>query len=145
MDLKTLNQQEAELVFEGFTSDMALSLAQSINERTKKNYDKPVGINVYYDDKTILHFLMEGRKEAPWLFRKRKTVLESGHSSLYVFFNIEDKVYQGWEKNPEHAICGGGFPINVNGEIRGAICVSGLDHLDDHQLIIDALKELLKK
>lgn len=145
MDLETVNKQEAELVFQEFTSDMALNLAQSINEETKKQYDKPVGIHIFYDDKTILHFLMEGRKEAPWLFRKRKTVLESGHSSLYVFFNSEKDAYKNWLENPEHAICGGGFPINVKGEIRGAICVSGLDHLDDHQLIIDGINKLLQK
>ncbi|MGN1386812.1 MAG: heme-binding protein [Bacillus sp. (in: firmicutes)] len=31
-------------------------------------------------------------------------------------------------KDERYAICGGGFPIIVNGETVGAICVSGLPH-----------------
>ena len=38
-----------------------------------------------------------------------------------------------------------GFPINEKGEIVGTICVSGLKHNEDHQLIVDTLMTLLKE
>ena len=145
MDLEKVTYQEQILIFEEFNNDMALSLALIISEQTKERFDKPVGIQIYYDGKIVLYYLMVGRKESPWLLRKRKTVLESGHSSLFVRLNSGDDLYKSWENDSEYAICGGGFPIRINGGIRGAICVSGLNHQDDHQLIVDALCKLLEK
>ncbi len=44
------------------------------------------------------------------------------------------------------AMCGGGFPLNVRGVGQvGVIAVSGLPHLDDHQVIVDALTEWFSK
>ena len=37
---------------------------------------------------------------------------------------------------------GGGFPLTIrNCGVVGSICVSGLEHTKDHQVIIDALNE----
>ncbi len=45
----------------------------------------------------------------------------------------------------EYACCGGGFPLNIKkAGVVGTICVSGLPHLEDHQLIVDSLREYLK-
>ena len=46
----------------------------------------------------------------------------------------------------EIACCGGGFPLTVkNTGVIGTICVSGLPHLEDHNFIVDALKEYLHR
>ena len=76
-----------------------------------------------------------------WLKRKERTVLESGHSSYYTFFHQDD--YPWMKDNDLYTLGGGGFPINEKGEIVGAICVSGLKHNEDHQLIVDTLMTLL--
>jgi len=45
-----------------------------------------------------------------------------------------------------YACCGGGFPLTVkNTGVIGTICVSGLPHTQDHQVIVDTLREYLKE
>ena len=39
-----------------------------------------------------------------------------------------------------YAFCGGGFPLYVNGEFRGAAIISGLPHLKDHALLCETVK-----
>lgn len=55
----------------------------------------------------------------------------------------ETKQHKEWESSEPYAICGGGFPIIEQNEVKGAICVSGLDHLDDHEVIIESLRKVL--
>ena len=40
---------------------------------------------------------------------------------------------------------GGGWPLIINGEFRGAVLASGLYHADDHMLIIKAIEQLKRK
>lgn len=138
--------QEATLTFESFNNDMALALAEAINDDVKQHYLKKVGIRIVHNGLVVLHFLMNDRKESPWLQRKVKTVMESGHSSLYVYAERDqNSTYHNWIEDSTQAVCGGGFPIIENGKITGAICVSGLDHLDDHAVIVKALQTVLQK
>jgi uncharacterized protein (UPF0303 family) len=44
--------------------------------------------------------------------------------------------------NDEYAVCGGGYPLIVNDELKGVFIISGLRHDEDHALIIKALKEM---
>ena len=83
---------------------------------------------------------MNDKNGETWLDRKEKTVLASGHSSLYVFDHPDDFEYM--KENDDYVICGGGFPLIVNDEIKGAFMVSGLEHTEDHNLIIKALKKM---
>lgn len=62
---------------------------------------------------------------------------------MYVFLNKEDEQYTSWHENDNYVICGGGFPIMEDGICRGAICISGLKHEEDHELIVEILEELL--
>ncbi|SFE86441.1 heme-binding protein [Trichococcus pasteurii] len=144
MDKVELLEQEQTLQFEAFTHEMGLEIAQRVIKKVKELAGKPVGIRIVHNDLLILHYLMDGRRESPWLNRKEKTVMDSGHSSLYTFLYADDvPQYKEWESSPEHAVCGGGFPIIENGEVTGAICVSGLEHLEDHKLIVESMEEVL--
>jgi len=138
--------QEAKLTFESFNNDMALALVEIINEDVKQHYLKKVGIRIVHNGLVVLHFLMNDRKESPWLQRKVKTVIASSHSSLYVYAERDQNpTYHDWIEDSTQAVCGGGFPIIENGKITGAICVSGLDHLDDHEVVVNALQTVLQK
>ena len=86
---------------------------------------------------------MEGKAGDEWVVRKEKTVLESGHSSLYVFEHPEDFPNMSMENG--YAICGGGFPLIVDGALKGALIVSGLAHDEDHALIIEAIERMKEK
>lgn len=143
---ETLLLQESELQIPVFTHEFAWQIGANIKEAVKQQELKPVGIRITYRGKLILHFLTEGRKESPWLLRKETTVLESQHSSLYTYFKaIDGESFTTWVDDQRYAVCGGGFPIIEQGEVVGTICVSGLEHFEDHRLITDALGNLLNK
>ena len=57
----------------------------------------------------------------------------------------EENSYSDLLDNDSYAVCGGGFPIIINGKNEGVICVSGLTHDMDNMLITDALKEYKDK
>jgi len=97
-----------------------------------------------YKNALILHYLMDGKKDSNWMHRKEKTVLDSGHSSLYTFLTVNSE-YKIWKEEDDYAVCSGGFPIIENGVLNGVICVSGLEHFQDHNLIVEVLNEYLKK
>ncbi|MCD8028144.1 MAG: heme-binding protein [Erysipelotrichaceae bacterium] len=63
--------------------------------------------------------------------------METKHSSLYVYEHRDE-----FHLDDSYAICGGGYPLIVNGELKGAFIVSGLRYDEDHQLIVDVLKEM---
>ena len=77
-----------------------------------------------------------------WLDLKQNTVEATNQSSLYVFEHQEQYPKLVKEAMKPYAICGGGYPLYIQNEFRGCLIVSGLDHMDDHQLIIDALQRL---
>ena len=143
MNDKDILQQEKECVFETFHHAFALKFGLAIVNYIQSHQLKSVGVRIVYKDLLVFQYLMDGKNEDMWLKRKERTVLESGHSSYYTFFHQDD--YPWMKDNDLYTLGGGGFPINEKGEIVGAICVSGLKHNEDHQLIVDSLMTLLKE
>ena len=83
-----------------------------------------------------------------WIMNKVNTVELTGHSSLAFRERIEDLKIQESElgfRSADLAVCGGGFPLTTNGELVGIAVVSGLPHLDDHDLIVEHLRKLKEK
>lgn len=143
MDLEKVTKDENTYKFKSFSNQLALDILLKIIDSVKVQKLKPVSVQMTYDGLTIVRYLMDGRGSSLWLERKAHTVMESGHSSLYVYLNQEtNDDYREWVDNDLHGITGGGFPIYVNNELRGTIVVSGLEHTEDHRLVIEALKKL---
>lgn len=141
MDKHQVIQDEQEVVFNEFTHELGFKIAQRIIEKVKERQLKSVGVRILFDDLLVFQYLMDGKSEDNWLKRKEKTVLDSGHSSLYVFFHQED--YKNWLNDEQYAVCGGGFPIIINDEVRGVIGVSGLKHDEDHALLTETVREFI--
>lgn len=141
MDKQQVIQDEQEVVFTEFTHELGFKIAQRIIEKVKEHQLKSVGVRILLDDLLVFQYLMDGKTEDNWLKRKEKTVLDSGHSSLYVFFYQDE--YSGWINDEHYAVCGGGFPIIVKGEVRGVIGVSGLKHDEDHALLTETIREFI--
>lgn len=137
-----VNNQEKRYVFNEFTHEDALQFGLNVLEVVKEEKLKNVRIRVTCDNDIVFQYLMNDKNGEMWLNRKEKTVMESGHSSLYVFQNQDQ--YKHMLDNDEYAVCGGGFPLIINGELRGTLITSGLDHEEDHMLIIKALKKMGK-
>ena len=54
---------------------------------------------------------------------------------------------EDWYADEErYVIRGGGFPLYLeNGTFVGALCISGLQHQEDHKLAVEALQIYLKQ
>nr|WP_314464435.1 heme-binding protein [uncultured Clostridium sp.] len=143
MELNSILIQEERLTFRKFTHEFALQFGLKAIEIVNKRKLKRIGIRCVYDGLLVFQYLMDGKNDDMWLRRKEKTVIDSGHSSMYVFLNKEDEQYISWHGNDSYVIGGGGFPIIEEGVCRGAICISGLMHVEDHELIVEILEELL--
>ncbi|MGG5315276.1 heme-binding protein [Enterococcus sp. AZ072] len=141
MDKQQVIQDEQDVVFKDFTHELGFNIAQRIVEKVKERQLKSVGVRILLDELLIFQYLMDGKTEDKWLKRKEKTVLDSGHSSLYVFFHQDE--YSDWLEDNHYAVCGGGFPIIINGEVRGVIGVSGLKHDEDHELLTETVREFI--
>ena len=79
--------------------------------------------------------------------KKYATVKRTHHSSLLAAAERElASSREDWQCDEEHyAFCGGGFPIVVDGQFRGAAIVSGLPHLDDHRCLTETIAAYLGK
>lgn len=139
--LSQLLQEEKELSFTSFNNELAFMIGTSIIEEVKQKNLKPVRIRIVYNNDIIFQYLMDGKVGEEWLDKKQKTVELFNHSSYYVYaLNEQHHQYDLLRK--DYAICGGGYPIIVDDEVKGCIIVSGLAHDEDHQLIINALRRV---
>lgn len=135
--------KEEQFVFASFSHEDAFRFVETVMHIVKEEKKKPVRIRVYLDGDIVAQYLMDGKRGVEWLNRKQNTVMKTGHSGLYVFHHAGD--FTELAGDEQYAICGGGVPIYVNGELRGALCVSGLEHEEDHALIVQALQEMEEK
>lgn len=143
-------EDEKSLIFESFSQSEALELGSFIYEKSKK-CSGPVAIEIRINRLTVFSFYPDGTNENNklWLSAKAKTVDMTQKSSLRFWIDVQLSGSSAESKRmpeSEYACCGGGFPLNVkNAGVVGTICVSGLPHLEDHQLIVDSLREYLKQ
>lgn len=136
----SLLELEQKYCFDKFNNEQAFEFGMKVLEVVKERKLKNIRMRVTYNDDIVFQYLMDGKEGEIWLNRKEKTVLRSGHSSLYVTEHVEDYGYM--KNNDEYVICGGGFPLVENGEVKGAFCVSGLVDRVDHEVVIEALERM---
>ncbi|MCR5604884.1 MAG: heme-binding protein [Lachnospiraceae bacterium] len=142
-------EDEKKLLFDSFSQTEALKLGSFIYEKSK-NCSGSVAIEIRINRLTVFSFYPDGTNENNmlWLKAKAKTVDMTQKSSLRFWIDVQLSGSSAESKRMpenEYACCGGGFPLTVkNAGVVGTICVSGLPHLEDHQLIVDSLREYLK-
>ena len=136
--------EEKKYSFNSFTHNDAFFIGKSIVEYVNNKNLSPVRIRIVINNDIVFQFLMEGKTNENWLNKKQRTVEKFKHSSYYIY--LKNEIQHQYDKVKEdYAICGGGFPLIVNDEIIGCCIVSGLQHDQDHQIIVDCLKELKRK
>lgn len=136
-----LLQLEQQLRFQSFQHSDALQLGLQAIQKVEQNQLKPIRIRIRYKGNIVFQYLMDGKTGDEWLNRKEQTVLETGHSSMFIYEHQDE--YNYLLNQEQYAICGGGFPLIVDNEIKGVFCISGLKHDEDHQLIVNILSEYL--
>jgi uncharacterized protein (UPF0303 family) len=147
--LAELAAEEDELQFTSFTNDDAWDLGSALVSAARRD-GAPVAIEISRNHHRLFHVALPGASpdNASWIERKSRVVHRFGHSSLYVrqasiergttfedAFGLDPQLY---------AAHGGAFPVIVRdvGPV-GAVVVSGLPQLDDHRMVVAALREHL--
>jgi uncharacterized protein (UPF0303 family) len=144
--LAELAAEEEELQFTSFTNDDAWELGTALAAVARRQA-APVAIDISRNHHQLFHVALPGATpdNDAWIERKTRVVNRFGHSTLYV---RQASVEQGTTFEEEfgldplrYAAHGGAFPVIVRsvGAI-GVIVVSGLPQLEDHRLVVAALR-----
>jgi uncharacterized protein (UPF0303 family) len=141
-----LAAEEEELQFSSFTNDDAWELGTALRELARRK-GAPVAIDVSRNGHQLFRAALPGATpdNDAWIERKQRVVHRFGHSTLYVRQTFVERGTTFEEQSgldpQRYAAHGGGFPVVVRsvGPV-GVLVVSGLPQLEDHRLIVTALR-----
>ncbi len=147
--LAELTAEEDELQLSRFTNDDAWALGSALVARARRER-LPVAIEVSRHSHQLFHAALPGATpdNDSWIARKAAVVHRFGHSSLYVGQRSREAGTTFEEEfglDPRgFAAHGGAFPLIVRdvGSI-GVVVVSGLPQVEDHRMVVAALRDLL--
>jgi uncharacterized protein (UPF0303 family) len=138
-----------ELHFPGFSVDDALNLGLLLVELGKER-SLPIAIDITKGEQVLFHVALPGATpdNGHWIRAKQRTAARYEVPSLLVGLRgrlgggrIEDNA---WFDQSRYAAHGGSFPIYVTGVGAVAtVTVSGLPQLQDHDLVVEALRDIL--
>ena len=143
--LRTLLEQERTLQFTAFSPDDAWALGSRLRELAAAR-SLPVAIAIVLGEQRVFHTGLAGASadNDGWLERKFAVVRRYGHSSLAVGTEFRSRGLdfdRDSRLDPARfAAHGGAFPLFVGGAIVGIVGVSGLPQLEDHALVVEALR-----
>ena len=143
-----LQQQENKLVLPAFNSKAAWEIGTLIIERARRE-SKAIAVSITIARQNIFHYAFDGLGPDAdnWIRRKSNVVYEYHRSSLLIGTKLaaENSSLEAHGRNPaDFMVNGGSFPIRVIGAgVIGAITVTGLPHLEDHDYVTAALAEYL--
>ena len=145
--LAQLAAEEEELQFGSFTNDDAWDLGSALVAAARRD-GAPVAVDISRHGQQLFHAALPGTSpdNDSWIQRKTRVVHRFGHSSLYV---RQASIERGTTFEEEfaaldpalHAAHGGAFPVVVRsvGPV-GAVVVSGLPQLEDHRMVVAAIR-----
>ena len=145
---RILSEIEA-LQFASFSKDDALDLGLLLVElgRTRS---LPIAIDISKGEQVLFHAALDGATpdNERWINAKKRTAVRYEVPSLLVGLRaraaggrIEDNA---WFDQSVYAAHGGAFPIYLRGTgAVGTVTVSGLPQKADHELVVEALSEIL--
>jgi uncharacterized protein (UPF0303 family) len=138
-----------ELQFPGFSMDDALNLGLLLVELGKEG-QLPIAIDITKGEQVLFHVALAGATpdNEHWIRAKQRTAARYEVPSLLVGLRgrlgggrIED---HAWFDQMRYAAHGGSFPVYVRGVGAVAtVTVSGLPQVQDHDLVVQALREIL--
>lgn len=148
--LKVITKQEEKLQFDSFNNEDALQLGMLIVNNAKK-HSKAITVDISRNSHQLFHYSFEGTSSDndQWIIRKSRVVDRFNRSSLYVGtrlkhlgMTIENKYSIS---SMEYSPVGGAFPLKIKGTgVVGTITISGLSQEEDHNMVVDGIKEYLK-
>ena len=149
--LDQLAAEEVELRFPAFTEDDAWALGSAM-VATARSAGLPVAIDITRHGHQLFHAALPGSSpdNDRWIEGKARVVDRFGHSSLYMRTlcaedgsTLEEKFLVDGQEFRAH---GGAFPLLIRGVGPvGTVVVSGLPQVDDHRMVVAALREHLAR
>lgn len=147
--LTDLAAEEEELQFRRFTPDEAWRLGSALVAAGRER-DLPIAVDITRNRHQLFHAALPGATpdNDSWIRRKTRVVNRFGHSSLYV---RQASIERGTTFEEEfgldprrYAAHGGAFPLLVRdvGPV-GVVVVSGLPQVEDHRMVVAALRSQL--
>jgi uncharacterized protein (UPF0303 family) len=141
-----LAAEEEELQFTSFTNDDAWELGTALVEYARRE-GAPVAIDISRNHHQLFRAALPGATpdNDTWIERKQRVVQRFGHSTLHtrqVFVERGTTFEEALGLDPQrYAAHGGGFPVIVRsvGPV-GVVVVSGLPQLEDHRMVVSALR-----
>lgn len=147
--LDMLELQEDVLQFRHFTNSDAWELGSFMVQEARKNGLK-IAISIRLNSGvTVFQHFMDGARlnNEHWMQRKFNVVNEMETSSLYLYTKLKKTnrtMADIFLEEKNYANAGGGFPIRIEDVgVIGAILVSGMNHVADHDFIIKCLAKYL--
>jgi uncharacterized protein (UPF0303 family) len=151
ISLDQLAAEEAELQFAAFGEDDAWTLGSAM-VATARAAALPVAIDIRRNGHQLFHAALPGSSpdNDRWIEGKARVVDRFGHSSLYMRVLCEQDGTALEQKflvdEREFRAHGGAFPLLIRGVGPvGTVVVSGLPQLDDHRMVVAALREHLAR
>ena len=141
-------EHEAEFGIREWSREELIQIGELMVNRGTLN-KLPLVVAIFFNGQRIFQKGIDGSSADNdlWVQRKLNTVELTGHSSLALREKIDNLNIQESDlgfRTSDLAVCGGGFPLFNSAGLVGVLIVSGLPHLDDHDLIVDSLREYLK-
>jgi uncharacterized protein (UPF0303 family) len=141
-----LAAEEEELQFTSFSNDDAWELGTALAAAARRQR-APVAIDISRNHHQLFHVALRGATpdNDAWIERKTRVVDRFGHSTLYMrqaSVELGTTFEEEYGLDPlRYAAHGGAFPVIVRsvGPI-GVVVVSGLPQLEDHRLVVAALR-----
>lgn len=147
--LDQLLQEENELQFVSFNETTAWEIGFRLVERAQRE-SLPVVIDIMRGTHQLFHASLTGTSpdNDEWVKRKARVVYRFGHSSFYMGELLKSRgqtMEQGYlVSEREFAPHGGSFPVIIKGTgVVGTITVSGLPSQDDHELVVEGIRNYL--
>jgi len=144
--LADLAAEEQELQFATFTLDDAWELGAALVAEGRRSA-LPIAVDITRNRHQLFHAALPGATpdNDAWIRRKTRVVNRFGHSTLYLRQASRERgttFEEQYGLDPlRYAAHGGGFPILVRGVGPvGVVVVSGLPQLEDHRMVVTALR-----
>ena len=146
--LETLKRQEEELIFTSFDHTDAWRLGYRLTEMAQAA-GHAIGIDIRRPGLILFRAALPGitPDQESWIARKSALVLRMEASSALVEARLSsagiDPVATGW-LGADYAVTGGSFPVRVRGVgVVAAVTASGLSSQEDHDLIVEGIRQHL--
>jgi uncharacterized protein (UPF0303 family) len=146
--LEALKRQEEELIFASFDHGDAWRLGSLLTSMAQEA-GHAIGIDIRRSGLILFRAALPGitPDQESWIARKSALVLRMETSSALVEARLSsagiDPVASGW-LGADYAVTGGSFPVRVRGVgVVAAVTASGLSSQEDHDLIVEGVRQHL--